>query len=109
MNILDKIVADKQIEVKLNKQIKPVSKLTNSSLFARNTISLSENLKNSKSGIIAEFKRKSPSKLEINMGSKVSDVAKGYEKAGSDRLTFLSLHPGEQIGPNLFQAGLLHA
>ena len=99
MNILDKIIADKQIEVKLNKQIKPVSKLTNSSLFERNTISLSENLRNSKSGIIAEFKRKSPSKSEINMDSKVSDVARGYEKAGVCGISILTDNP--YFGGNL--------
>lgn len=90
MNILDQIVANKQIEVQLKKQITPVSKLTNSSLFERKTLSLSENLRNSKSGIITEFKRKSPNKSEINMDAKVSHVVQGYSQAGAAGISILT-------------------
>jgi indole-3-glycerol phosphate synthase len=43
---------------------------------------LSKNLRNSVSGIIAEHKRRSPSKAEINSSFSVEEVAKGYESAG---------------------------
>ncbi|MFV0573162.1 MAG: indole-3-glycerol phosphate synthase TrpC [Xanthomarina gelatinilytica] len=81
MNILDKIVAGKRIEVTLRKQLIPVSQLEQSVLFERPTISLASKLK-STTGIIAEHKRRSPSKSVINQNLNVFDVAKGYENAG---------------------------
>ena len=82
MNILDKIVRDKRVEVELRKSLIPVKQLEQSVLFERNTISLVNNLRNSNTGIIAEHKRRSPSKSIINQNLNVQDVAKGYEKAG---------------------------
>lgn len=82
MNILDKIVADKHIEITLRKQLIPVSQLEQSVLFEKPTISLASKLKNSTTGIIAEHKRRSPSKSVINQNLNVFDVAKGYENAG---------------------------
>ena len=82
MNILDKIVADKRKEVELKKSIIPVSQYETSVLFERNTNSMAQALKNSDSGIIAEFKRRSPSKESINQNANVGQVAKGYENAG---------------------------
>lgn len=82
MNILDKIVADKCIEVNLRKQLIPESQLEQSILFERLTVSLANKLKNSKTGIIAEHKRRSPSKSIINQNLNVFDVVNGYEKAG---------------------------
>lgn len=82
MNILDKIVTDKRIEVTLRKQLIPLSQLEQSVLFERPTISLALKLKNSTTGIIAEHKRRSPSKSVINQNLNVFDVAKGYENAG---------------------------
>ncbi|WP_373516154.1 indole-3-glycerol phosphate synthase TrpC [Pricia sp.] len=82
MNILDKIVADKRTEVDLKKSVIPVSQLEKSVLFGRPTISLAAALRKSDSGIIAEHKRRSPSKSVINQDLNVQDVAKGYENAG---------------------------
>lgn len=82
MNILDKITLDKRKEVALRKQLIPVSQLEQSVLFNRPTVSLANNLKNSTSGIIAEHKRRSPSKAVINNNLNVQDVASGYESAG---------------------------
>ena len=82
MNILDKIIADKKREVKLKKSIIPVSQLENSVLFNSRTNSLSKLLQNSTSGIIAEHKRKSPSKQTINSSFTVEEVVKGYQNAG---------------------------
>ncbi len=65
MDILEKIIADKRREVALKKSIIPVSQLENSVLFNSRTNSLSKLLQNSTSGIIAEHKRKSPSKSKI--------------------------------------------
>ncbi len=81
MNILDKIVADKHKEVALKKSLIPVNQLENSVLFQRNTSSLATTLRNSATGIIAEHKRRSPSKAVINQKVSVQDVALGYETA----------------------------
>ena len=82
MNILDKIVIDKRKEVDLRKSLIPIFQLEQSVLFERQTNSLAQNLKASDSGIIAEHKRRSPSKSIINQDLNVQDVAKGYEDAG---------------------------
>ncbi len=82
MNILDKIVADKYKEVALKKGLIPSSQLEASVLFERNGSSLAQALRNSDTGIIAEHKRRSPSKQTINQNTNVGMVAKGYENAG---------------------------
>lgn len=82
MTILDNITRDKHKEVALKKSIIPIAQLEQSVLFEKQTISLSNALSKSKSGIIAEHKRRSPSKATINNTLLVQDVAKGYEKAG---------------------------
>lgn len=82
MNILDKIIIDKKREVELKKNIIPVLQLETSVLFNSQTYSLSKLLKNSVSGIIAEHKRRSPSKSVINNNHSVEDVVLGYQNAG---------------------------
>jgi len=90
MNILDKIVADKRIEVNFRKSLIPLKQLEESVLFSRNSVSLAEALRNSTTGIIAEHKRRSPSKSVINQKSSVWDVAKGYETAGACGMSVLT-------------------
>jgi len=82
MNILDQIIADKFKEIALKKQLIPASDHEQTPLFERETVSLAEALKNSSTGIIAEHKRRSPSKAVINQSLNVEDVARGYENAG---------------------------
>ena len=82
MNILDRIIIDKRNEVALKKSIISVSQLENAILFGSRTISLSKILRNGNSGIIAEHKRRSPSKSEINYSFSVEEVVKGYQNAG---------------------------
>lgn len=82
MNILDKIVADKYKEVELKKRLIPASQLESSVLFGRKGQSLAAALRNSHTGIIAEHKRRSPSKDTINQNTNVGQVAKGYQNAG---------------------------
>lgn len=89
MNILDKIIADKKREIELKKSIISVKQLECSDLFGRRTVSLSESIKTS-SGIIAEHKRKSPSKATINSTFSVEEVVKGYEKAGASGISVLT-------------------
>lgn len=99
MNILDKIIDDKSKEVALKKSLIPASQLEKSVLFDRPVISLAENLKNSDSGIIAEHKRRSPSKSVINQSLNVQDVVSGYEKAGAAGISVLT--DGKYFGGSL--------
>ncbi len=98
MNILDKIIADKFKEVELKKSLIPVSQLENSVLFERKCVSLAENLKIG-SGIIAEHKRRSPSKSVINQRLNVQDVTSGYENAGASGISVLT--DGKYFGGSL--------
>ncbi len=90
MTILDKIVKDKREEVNLRRALIPISQLEASVLFNKASISLAVNLRNSTSGIIAEHKRRSPSRAVINQGLNVHDVAKGYENAGVSGMSVLT-------------------
>ncbi|MBL7113455.1 MAG: indole-3-glycerol phosphate synthase TrpC [Bacteroidales bacterium] len=91
MNILDKIVGEKRKEVDSMKRIKPVEELVNQALFGRQSISLKERLSDSDPcGIIAEFKRKSPSKGIINESVTVEDVVSGYVTAGAAGISVLT-------------------
>ncbi|MGA9327054.1 MAG: indole-3-glycerol phosphate synthase TrpC [Salegentibacter sp.] len=99
MNILDKIIADKFKEVELKKSVVPASQLEKSELFERNGISLAKLLKQSETGIIAEHKRRSPSKSVINQDLNVEDVAKGYEAAGVSGMSVLT--DGKYFGGSL--------
>ncbi|MEM5540221.1 indole-3-glycerol phosphate synthase TrpC [Olleya sp. AS48] len=99
MDILTKIVNDKRIEVNLRKQLIPIKQLEHSILFERKTASLAEKLKNSTTGIIAEHKRRSPSKQVINHDLNVFDVAKGYQDAGVCGMSVLT--DGKYFGGSL--------
>lgn len=99
MNILEQIVFDKRKEVDLRKWIIPISQLERSVLFEKPSISLVEKLKQSPSGIIAEHKRRSPSKAVINQKLNVFDVAKGYENAGACGMSILT--DGKYFGGSL--------
>lgn len=90
MNKLDQIVKNKTKEVELKKSILPLSYLEKSALFNRETFSLKNNLTQSKSGIIAEHKRRSPSKSIINQNLSVQEVVQGYEKAGASAISVLT-------------------
>jgi indole-3-glycerol phosphate synthase len=99
MNILDRIITDKKREVILKKSIIPVSQLEASVLFEKKTISLSANLRNSNTGIIAEHKRRSPSRSIINQNFTVEEVVKGYENAGACGISVLT--DGKYFGGSL--------
>ena len=99
MDILTKIVNDKRVEVNLRKQLIPIKQLEQSVLFNRNTVSLAQKLRNSDTGIIAEHKRRSPSKQTINNSLNVFDVARGYENAGVCGMSVLT--DGKYFGGSL--------
>lgn len=99
MTILDKIIADKKSEVALKKKLIPVSQLENSVLFDGRTTSLSKNLRNNPIGIIAEHKRRSPSKQVISQAFSVEDVVTGYQNAGASGISVLT--DGKYFGGSL--------
>lgn len=90
MTILDRIVSDKHREVALKKQLIPISYLEESPLFIRETHSLAKTIRQSTTGIIAEHKRRSPSKSVINQNLNVEDVALGYQKANASGMSVLT-------------------
>ncbi|MCP4121571.1 MAG: indole-3-glycerol phosphate synthase TrpC [Bacteroidetes bacterium] len=91
MNILDRIIADKKKEVKLRKQMVPLEQLESMVDFHRPVISMEASLRSKRSGgIIAEFKRRSPSKGIINDRADVADVATGYKRAGAGGMSVLT-------------------
>jgi indole-3-glycerol phosphate synthase len=91
MNILEKIILNKRKEVAVLMEQTAFSTLEKSSMFSRTTLSLSDFILNpSRSGIIAEFKRKSPSGGIINSHSGVEEVTKGYSDAGASGLSILT-------------------
>ncbi|MFP2997697.1 indole-3-glycerol phosphate synthase TrpC [Spongiivirga sp. MCCC 1A20706] len=98
MNILDKIIADKRLEVDLKKDLIPIKQLESSVLFNGETISMAQSIK-SGSGIIAEHKRRSPSKSVINQKASVQQVAIGYENAGVSAMSVLT--DGKYFGGSL--------
>jgi indole-3-glycerol phosphate synthase len=91
MTILDKIIENKKKELAVLTGVTSVRNLENSRLFKREIISLSEFLLDkSKTGIIAEFKRKSPSKDNINSSSSVEEVTSGYFREGASGVSILT-------------------
>ncbi|HHB78584.1 MAG TPA: indole-3-glycerol-phosphate synthase TrpC, partial [Saprospiraceae bacterium] len=88
MNILQKIKAHKQKEVANRKELIPKALLEQSVYFGTQPLSMVSYLKRSdKSGVIAEFKRHSPSKGPINPYAKVEQVTIGYMQAGASGLS----------------------
>lgn len=93
MDILNKIIASKHREVAIKKQLVPESLLPQFPLFSRQTVSLAERLQDSTSGIIAEHKRRSPSRSAINTTASLPDIIKAYEIAGVCGMSILTDTP----------------
>jgi indole-3-glycerol phosphate synthase len=91
LTILDKIVAHKKKEVQRAKSRASYVKLEESDFFNSDCYSLKEFLLDtSRTGIIAEFKRKSPSKGIINDRVSVKKVTAAYAEAGASALSVLT-------------------
>jgi indole-3-glycerol phosphate synthase len=91
MNILDKIIEAKKEELARQKKLVDIEMLRVIPDFTRECISLKANLlKENSTGIIAEFKQKSPSKGDINLLAKVEEVTKAYVDAGVTGLSVLT-------------------
>ncbi len=90
-NILDQIVLQKRAELAVEKEQVPIFQLMETDNFKRKCYSAKESIsKNGASGVIAEFKRQSPSKGIINGTAKPTDVVKNYEEAGASMVSVLT-------------------
>jgi indole-3-glycerol phosphate synthase len=93
VNILEKIIEHKRGEVAQRRAQRPVADLENERLFKRETLSLCEFILNEKkTGIIAEYKRKSPSKGIINNRDSVEAVTTAYAAYGASGISVLTDH-----------------
>lgn len=91
MNILETIIEAKKIEVGRQQALVPAAALEQSEFYKRDTFSLKQFLLDeTKTGIIAEFKRKSPSKGIINDHSDIVEVTKAYAANGASCLSVLT-------------------
>ncbi len=91
MNILEEIVAHKKSEVERRKSELSISDLEKRVFFSRKSLSLKKSLQDkTKTGIIAEFKRKSPSKGVINATADVVEVTKAFTENGASCLSVLT-------------------
>lgn len=90
-SILDAIVANKKREVAERKQLYPTALLERSMFFDTTPVSLKKYLlRTDRNGIIAEFKRRSPSKGDINPYADVAKTTIGYMQAGASALSVLT-------------------
>ncbi|MFM1963880.1 MAG: hypothetical protein RLZZ172_2725, partial [Bacteroidota bacterium] len=90
MTILENIVLRKRAEVDARKQINSIGLFEKKDAYKRNIISLKADLiENKSSGIIAEFKRKSPSKGWINEKADPVMVTRAYQSYGASAISIL--------------------
>lgn len=93
-DILQEIVATKRAEVDRRKRETDLQALYRQAETPRTTRhSLREALRSSSTGIISEFKRRSPSKGWINRDADVQSVVRAYQQAGATALSVLTDTP----------------
>jgi indole-3-glycerol phosphate synthase len=91
MSILDEIVSYKHYEVEVRKQNTPLERLQASNYYTRSTYSLAAAIESNKGkAIIAEFKRRSPSKGIINNQADALQTVTGYAEAGAVGISVLT-------------------
>ena len=91
VNILDKIVLTKKKEILQRSAGAPIGELRKRPFYNRDCLSLKPFLMDAdKTGIIAEFKRKSPSKGQINEHAGVIEVTAAYNRHGASALSVLT-------------------
>lgn len=90
MSVLEKIVLQKRLEVERQREAVPEKELLRLEQMRRDSVSFKDALMHSASGIIAEFKRKSPSKGWIHKGACPEDVVPVYERSGAAAVSVLT-------------------
>jgi indole-3-glycerol phosphate synthase len=100
MNILEKIIATKKREIAERKLQITTKQLEQFPFYHRQGISMVESLRSkSPFAIIAEFKRRSPSKGDIFNAAEVEPVVSSYQQAGCAGISVLT--DGEYFGGSL--------
>ncbi|MBO5251165.1 MAG: indole-3-glycerol phosphate synthase TrpC [Bacteroidaceae bacterium] len=89
-DILDEIVANKRMEVARQKEAVSLKQLIDLCDLSVPTLSMKEALEVSATGIIAEFKRRSPSKGWIKENGDAHIIPSNYEQAGASALSILT-------------------
>lgn len=100
-DILQDIIANKRIEVERQKQAVNLQTLLalGGDRLERTPRSMRKALAESPAGIIAEFKRKSPSKGWLHPGAAVADILPAYERGGASACSILT--DGDFFGGSL--------
>ena len=88
--ILEQIVIQKRKEIQVLKGLKTINDFEKEIYFNRKNISLSQSLRQTEFGIIAEFKRKSPSAGEIDSNKSILDQTLLYQKSGVSAVSILT-------------------
>jgi indole-3-glycerol phosphate synthase len=105
INILEKIVETKKGEVERAREIHPVEAFRNFPFYNRACISAVQSIRSGdNTGIIAEFKRRSPSKGWINQDASLADVVEGYQKGGAAAISVLT--DTDYFGGSLHDLGM---
>ena len=94
-DILSEIIAHKQTEIELQKQTVSLEQLQEQAgvIIRENAAhrrSMKQALAASSTGIISEFKRRSPSKGWINEAAQAEEIPASYEAAGAAALSILT-------------------
>ena len=91
MNILDRILAIKQEEMEAARKLKSYADILDEALEVKRPVrSFSKALVGSPTGIIAEFKRRSPSKGYIKEGADAGQIVGGYSGSGAAAISVLT-------------------
>ncbi len=110
LNILEKIIAYKREEVRQRKLETPVHGLEKAAFFSREILSLKKFLGDpGKTGIIAEFKRRSPSKGILHPDASVEKITAAYARFGASGISVLTDMPSFGGSTDDFLKARVHA
>ena len=91
MNILEEIMRHKRAEVAHKKRDYALKKFEKSPFFSQKCLSLKDFLCDTRyTGIIAEFKKRSPSRPDINLKAKIADIIPAYCTNGAAAISVLT-------------------